>query len=51
MVYYGSLNGNLYAFLAAAVYLVFGHQPMVLAVVQAVIASMAAPVIFTVGTS
>ena len=39
-------DGNLYSFLAANVYLIAGHQPLVLAVVQAVIASLAAPVIF-----
>src|SRR5258708_2381428 len=42
-------DGNLYSFLAASVYLVVGHQPLVLAVVQAVIASLAAPVIFAIG--
>src|SRR5713101_3347347 len=42
-------DGNLYAFLAASVYLLVGHQPLVLAVVQAVIASLAAPVIFAIG--
>jgi dolichyl-phosphate-mannose-protein mannosyltransferase len=42
-------DGNLYSFLAASVYLVAGHQPLVLAVVQAVIASLAAPVIFAIG--
>ncbi len=42
-------DGNLYSFLAASVYLLVGHQPLVLAVVQAVIASLAAPVIFVIG--
>ncbi|MCA1647143.1 MAG: glycosyltransferase family 39 protein [Chloroflexi bacterium] len=42
-------DGNLYSFLAASVYLVAGHQPLVLAVVQAVIVSLAAPVIFAIG--
>src|SRR5258708_29389341 len=42
-------DGNLYSFLAASVYLVVGHQPLLLAVVQAVIASLAAPVIFAIG--
>lgn len=42
-------DGNLYSFLAASVYFVTGHQPIVLAVVQAAIASLAAPVIFAVG--
>jgi len=42
-------DGNLYSFLAASVYLLVGHQPLVLAVVQAVIASLAAPVIFAIG--
>jgi hypothetical protein len=42
-------DGNLYSFLAATVYVLSGHQPMVLAVVQAVLASLAAPVIFAIG--
>jgi hypothetical protein len=42
-------DGNVYSFLAATVYLVVGHQPLVLAVVQAVLASLVAPVIFAVG--
>ena len=42
-------DGNLYSFLAASVYFVAGHHPMVLAAVQAVIASLAAPVIFVIG--
>jgi hypothetical protein len=42
-------DGNLYSFLAATVYLVCGHQPAVLAVVQAVLASLAAPVVFSIG--
>jgi hypothetical protein len=42
-------DGNLYSFLAASVYLLVGHQPLVLAMVQAVIASLAAPVIFAIG--
>jgi 4-amino-4-deoxy-L-arabinose transferase-like glycosyltransferase len=42
-------DGNLYAFLASTVYLVVGHQPVVMAVVQAVVASLAAPVIFAIG--
>jgi hypothetical protein len=42
-------DGNLYSFLSASVYLVAGHQPLVLAVVQALLASLAAPVIFAVG--
>ncbi len=42
-------DGNLYSFLAASVYLVAGHQPMLLATVQAVIASLAGPVILAVG--
>src|SRR5579859_2001929 len=41
-------DGNLYSFLAASVYLVAGHQPLALAVVQAVIASLAAPVILAI---
>jgi len=42
-------DGNLYSFLAAAVYFVVGHQPLVLATVQAVIASLAGPVILVIG--
>ena len=42
-------DGNLYSFLAASVYFVAGHHPQVLAAVQAVIASLAAPVIFVIG--
>jgi hypothetical protein len=42
-------DGNLYSFLSATVYLVFGHQPFILAICQAVIASLAAPVIFMIG--
>src|SRR5207248_2200889 len=42
-------DGNLYSFLTASLYFAFGHQPVLLAVVQAVIASLAAPVIFAVG--
>jgi hypothetical protein len=42
-------DGNLYSFVSASVYFVLGHQPIVLAVIQAVIASLAAPVIFAVG--
>ena len=36
-------DGNLYSFLAATVYYTAGHQPMVLAVTQAIIASLAVP--------
>jgi hypothetical protein len=42
-------DGNLYSFLTATVYLIAGHQPLVLAGVQAVIASLAGPVIFVIG--
>jgi hypothetical protein len=42
-------DGNLYSFLAATVYVVSGHQPMVLALVQAALASLAAPVVFAIG--
>jgi len=48
-VAFGFGDGNLYSFLTASVYVFAGHTPMVLAVVQAVIASLAAPVIFGVG--
>jgi hypothetical protein len=46
---FGFGDGNLYSFLAATVYFVAGHQPLVLAAIQAVIASLAAPVIFVIG--
>lgn len=42
-------DGNLYSFIASSVYLLAGHQPLALAIVQAVIASLAAPVIFAIG--
>jgi hypothetical protein len=42
-------DGNLYSFVAATVYVAIGHQPVVLAIVQAVLASLAAPVIFEIG--
>jgi hypothetical protein len=42
-------DGNLYSFLSATVYLIAGHEPLVLAAVQAVVASLAAPVIFAIG--
>jgi hypothetical protein len=42
-------DGNLYSFLAASVYLVFGHAPLLLAVVQAVVASLAVPVVYVIG--
>jgi hypothetical protein len=42
-------DGNLYSFLAATVYLIVGVKPQVLAVVQAVLVSLAAPVIFVIG--
>jgi hypothetical protein len=48
-VAFGFGDGNLYSFLAASVYFVAGHHPMVLAAVQAVIASLAGPVIFVIG--
>jgi hypothetical protein len=44
-------DGNLYSFAAASLYYLSGHHPLVLGIVQAVIASLAAPVIFAVGTS
>ena len=42
-------DGNLYSFLAGALYAVFGHTPVLLAMVQAVLAAFMAPVIFAVG--
>jgi 4-amino-4-deoxy-L-arabinose transferase-like glycosyltransferase len=42
-------DGNLYSFLSASVYQIVGHQPLVLAIVQAIIASLAPPVIFALG--
>jgi hypothetical protein len=42
-------DGNLYSFLAGSLYAVFGHAPMLLAVVQAALASLAVPVIFVIG--
>lgn len=42
-------DGNLYSFVAASVYLVAGHHPLALAGVQAILASLAAPVIFAIG--
>jgi Dolichyl-phosphate-mannose-protein mannosyltransferase len=48
-VAFGFGDGNLYSFLAASVYFIAGHDPQVLAAVQAVIASLAAPVIFVIG--
>lgn len=40
-------DGNLYSFLSAATYMVAGHWPLVLATLQVVLASLAAPVLFT----
>ncbi|HEY3058337.1 MAG TPA: glycosyltransferase family 39 protein [Chloroflexota bacterium] len=42
-------DGNLYSFLSGVLYAAVGHQPLVLAVVQAVIASLAVPVIYAIG--
>src|SRR5262249_30087659 len=42
-------DGNLYSFFAAAVYQIVGHKPPVLAMAQAVLASLSAPVIFAIG--
>jgi hypothetical protein len=44
-------DGNLYSFLASSVYLMAGHKPLVLAVVQAVIAALVAPVMFAIGAN
>ena len=41
-------DGNLYSFLAGALYAVVGHSPATLGVVQAVLAALAVPVIFAV---
>jgi hypothetical protein len=41
-------DGNLYSFLAGALYASIGHQPLVLGVIQAVLASLAAPVLFVI---
>jgi hypothetical protein len=42
-------DGNLYSFLAGALYAIFGHAPVLLAAVQAVLAALIAPAIFVVG--
>jgi hypothetical protein len=42
-------DGNLYSFLAASVYLLVGHEPRVLGVIQAALASLAPPLIFAIG--
>lgn len=39
-------DGNLYSFLAGTLYASIGHYPLLLGVVQAVLASLAAPVLF-----
>src|SRR5919197_546524 len=39
-------DGNLYSFAAATLYFLSGHHPLILGIVQAVIAALAAPVIF-----
>jgi hypothetical protein len=41
-------DGNLYSFLAGALYALAGHAPVLLAVVQAVLASLAVPVLFVI---
>jgi hypothetical protein len=41
-------DGNLYSFLAGALYASIGHQPLALAVMQAVLASLAAPVLYVI---
>jgi hypothetical protein len=41
-------DGNLYSFLAGAVYASIGHYPLALAVVQAVLASLAVPVLYVI---
>jgi hypothetical protein len=42
-------DGNLYSFLAGDLYRLVGNSPLALAVVQAVLAALAVPVIFAVG--
>jgi Dolichyl-phosphate-mannose-protein mannosyltransferase len=42
-------DGNLYSFLAGVVYVLVGNQPWILALLQAVAASLAAPVILAIG--
>jgi hypothetical protein len=42
-------DGNLYSFLAGDLYTLVGHSPVALAVVQAVLAALAVPVIFAIG--
>lgn len=41
-------DGNLYSFLAGVLYAIVGHRPLVLAAVQAVVASLAAPVLYVI---
>jgi hypothetical protein len=41
-------DGNLYSFLAGTLYASIGHHPLLLGIVQAVLASLAAPVLFVV---
>jgi hypothetical protein len=41
-------DGNLYSFLAGALYASIGHHPLVLGVIQAVLAALAAPVLFVI---
>jgi dolichyl-phosphate-mannose-protein mannosyltransferase len=41
-------DGNLYSFFAGALYASFGHYPVLLAAVQAILASLAAPVLFVI---
>jgi hypothetical protein len=41
-------DGNLYSFLAGALYAATGHHPLVLAAVQAVLASLAIPVLYLI---
>ena len=42
-------DGNLYSFLAGTLYAVVGNAPLALAMVQAVLAALTAPVIFALG--
>ena len=42
-------DGNLYSFLAGALYAIFGHTPLLLATLQAVLAALVAPVVYAIG--
>ncbi len=42
-------DGNLYSFITAVVYMLVGYKPAVMATIQAILGSLAAPVIFVIG--